>query len=477
MSREKQQLCYKAIVLLVMFGFGLLPPFGNMTPFGMQILGIFLASIFGWIVIDLLWPSLVGIIALGLSSAYDSMASTFAAVFGTQTSIMLLCAVFICALIEKKDLSAVIVGALMNLKIARKSPFIMSFFFFLAAFLVSALSHSVVTCLLFVGLYRSMAQRCKVPMQHYTNSYWLVGIALIAVFGDIAFPFKPVAIAILGTYTTFTGMEISFLQYLLFMTTALILLSVAYVLVGRYILHVDLTFFAGVNTQIVSAKATKEQKVALLFMIILLAILIVPSVCSSSNFIVFQIMNQMGYGGVMLALMIVMMMWPVDGKPLMDLQKLSAKFNWGIYICISYFMTIAGFIGSSDVGISTTLQAIFSPLLMALPPIAFLIVTILLSVILTNVLNNMVVAVVFITIMFTLESYLHGIHMQAATLTIVLASFAACATPAANPSNAFVFSNTDLVSFKNQMVHGIKTCLVLTIFTLFIYYPFLCLFL
>lgn len=476
MTKSNLTLVYKAIVLLLMFGFGLLPPFGEMTQFGMRILGIFIGSIFGWIAIDLLWPSLVGIIALGMCGAFDSMAANFAAVFGTQTSMMLLCAVFICAFIEQKNLSSVIVGALMNMKIAKKSPFIMSFLFFMAAFIVSALSHSVVTCLLFVALYRKMAQTCKVPPQHYTNSYWLVGIALIAVFGDISFPFKPVSIAILGTYSAFTGSEISFVQYLLFMTLVLIIVSAGYVLVGR-LLRVDLSFFENAELDIGATKATREQKISLIFMVILLLVLIVPSVFSTSDFVVFRLMNQMGYGGVMLALIVVMMLWPVNGKPLMDLQALSANFNWGIYICISYFMTMASFIDKPESGISASLQSAFAPLLSALPPIAFLIVAILLSVILTNVLNNMVVAVVFITIMFTLESYLTGINMQAATLAIVLASFAACATPAANPANAFVFSNRDLISVKNQIVHGVKTCLVLTLVIVVCYYPLLCLFL
>lgn len=36
-----------AIVLLFVFGFGFLPPVGQMTPVGMRVLGIFIGALFG----------------------------------------------------------------------------------------------------------------------------------------------------------------------------------------------------------------------------------------------------------------------------------------------------------------------------------------------------------------------------------------------------------------------------------------------
>ena len=37
-----------AIVVLLMFGFGYLPPFGPLTQYGMALVGIFLGLLFGW---------------------------------------------------------------------------------------------------------------------------------------------------------------------------------------------------------------------------------------------------------------------------------------------------------------------------------------------------------------------------------------------------------------------------------------------
>lgn len=47
-----------AVYLLITFGFGFLPPFGDITPLGMHVLGIFLGTIFGWIMFEMAWPGL-----------------------------------------------------------------------------------------------------------------------------------------------------------------------------------------------------------------------------------------------------------------------------------------------------------------------------------------------------------------------------------------------------------------------------------
>ena len=44
-----------AITALIMYGFGFLPTFGQVSPQGMKILGIFLGCIFAWCFGELVW--------------------------------------------------------------------------------------------------------------------------------------------------------------------------------------------------------------------------------------------------------------------------------------------------------------------------------------------------------------------------------------------------------------------------------------
>ncbi len=46
--------------------FGQMAPFGPLTPLGMNLIGIFSGILYGWIFIEIVWPSLAGLLALML---------------------------------------------------------------------------------------------------------------------------------------------------------------------------------------------------------------------------------------------------------------------------------------------------------------------------------------------------------------------------------------------------------------------------
>lgn len=166
-------------------------------------------------------------------------------------------------------------------------------------------------------------------------------------------------------------------------------------------------------------------------------------------------------------------MSPVDGKPLLDLSEISAKFNWGMYFFVAFFLTFANYISLPECGITSSFTLWLQPLLSNLPPMAFLVIALLLATILTNVMNNLPVALIFISIMFAAGDAMASIDLKAASVAIIMAAYAACATPAANPPNAVVFSFTDLISPKLSLIVGSIACLILWLITVTIYYPLL----
>ena len=63
------------IYLILLFGIGCLPTFGQVTPMGMKVLGVFVATIFGWIFFEMIWPSFFALLALGWIG-YSSVAES-----------------------------------------------------------------------------------------------------------------------------------------------------------------------------------------------------------------------------------------------------------------------------------------------------------------------------------------------------------------------------------------------------------------
>lgn len=88
-AKNTKSYIHVAIMLALMLGIGYLPPFAQVTPLGMKVLGVFLGLVYGWCFIDLLWTSVLGFFALGLTGCIDTT-SAVAAAFGNQSVIIIL---------------------------------------------------------------------------------------------------------------------------------------------------------------------------------------------------------------------------------------------------------------------------------------------------------------------------------------------------------------------------------------------------
>lgn len=89
-GRSKKTISYylhMIITLLLMFGFGLFPAPEPMTALGMKVIGIFLGLLYGWTTCGLIWPSLLGMIALALSGAL-SIKEVLIGGFGNETTLL-----------------------------------------------------------------------------------------------------------------------------------------------------------------------------------------------------------------------------------------------------------------------------------------------------------------------------------------------------------------------------------------------------
>ena len=87
---------HTVITLVLMFGIGYLEPWGELEPVGMKVLGIFIGLLWGWTTIGFVWPSLMGVCALGLSG-YQTTLQVLAAGFGAANNTVLCVFLFIFA--------------------------------------------------------------------------------------------------------------------------------------------------------------------------------------------------------------------------------------------------------------------------------------------------------------------------------------------------------------------------------------------
>ena len=79
------------ITIAIMIGFKyVVTPVEPLTPVGVEILGIFLGVVYGWLVVgDIFWPSLFGLVFMGLSD-WSTVSGVFKTGFGHNNVMLML---------------------------------------------------------------------------------------------------------------------------------------------------------------------------------------------------------------------------------------------------------------------------------------------------------------------------------------------------------------------------------------------------
>ena len=135
------------LTVVLMFGIGYLEPWGSLGQLGMKVLGIFIGLLYGWTTLGFVFPSLLGILALALSGAYD-MNGVLNAGFGAAQNTVYCILIFIfAAYMDQCGLSQIIANWFISRKICVGRPYVFTLMIFLAAYVLGA-SISLFTAIL-----------------------------------------------------------------------------------------------------------------------------------------------------------------------------------------------------------------------------------------------------------------------------------------------------------------------------------------
>ncbi len=452
------------LVIFFMFGFRfVIPPFAQVTEVGMQVLGVFIGCVWGWVFTGKIgWPSLLGIVALGMTD-YIDMATLLANGFASQTAIMLLGLFILTAYVSAEGLGECIVNFLLTRKFTQGRPFVILFTFMLAAFLTGVLSESVAVAVLFIELFRVMIKNTGIPIKSRAISVFMVGISLSTVISAVSLPVKGAAIMYMGTLSAITGYTYNPIIFSLFNSTVCIMIFAAYVLLCKYILRIDLSMLQEIGELPgMNEPVSKRKKIALTAVVVIMVSLMLPSILPKTWEITL-LLNKMGLGGLSCLFIATLCIIRIDEEPLLSFPKIAGRFSWDMYFLIVILFPVANALTAEACGIKTTLGAVISSVASGLPMFLLACFLIAACAIVTNFANNVVVAVLFITIAGTISTtMLPNLNVAALSICLMLVCNASVFFPAASPINAMCFSQTDIVDFKHEVIIGLwMTALVI----------------
>ncbi len=445
------------IMMALMIGIGFLPPFGQITPMGMKILGVFVGTLFGWMFLDFIVSSTIGLIFLGLSG-YTTVMGAFQAGISDMVVMNMLIAFAFVALLNELNLTGALAGWLLSMKFVKGRPWLIVGMLFFAAWVIAAFADTLAAILLFWSITYKIADDVGYKRHSKDMGYLLTGIIFFAAMGAYLFPFKPGVLAFSGGYVSVMG-EIAQGPWYFGFVVLNIIFFIMYILIGKITkfdvnkMNVDLENFAG------DATWGKKEKWGLAFMLFFVVFLAVPGFLPKTPFVLQW--KGMGIIGATIITVAAAYLITVDGKPLVvEPGRLWVKgISWDLIFMIAATMPIGAALRSEDGGIMTTLMGWLMGAIGDMNWILFTIICMVALGLLTQISHNLIIAAVLFPVFAPICAEMGGDPLLWFMINFFTIN-AAFTTPAASGWSAMLHSNKEWMTVKTAYGYGFSTLFV-----------------
>ena len=461
LETKKVSLIHYLIVLILAFGFRFLPPFAGITELGMGVLGAFLGAIYGWVFIDLAWPSFIAITATGLSCG---MASVISGCFGNETFLCMIVAMLAIGPAIHHGAFTWLAMKVLNAKALEGKGFLMIFSIFIVSWLLAS-ANSLLMAIVIFNFTNEMFKQVGVKKNDKLAIYTYMGIAYAVMRGQILIPFYGTGIIYLNAYKAAApNMPMDVASYLLMMFINGLIMTIVFIALMKFVFRVDVSPLSNYKQEGTVPAATREQKITLVFFISFILLNLLANVGPLKPFL-----SQFGLVGITFMLGAMMaMLKDSKGNPLSDAEKMMHMNSLGLAVMIGYVMWLAVNFASAATGIGGAVAKLFMPFT-TLPPMVFIIVVMIIALVATNFLNNMMVAVVCLPFMINFTSLIGMEPMAAVVMMFIITEFALC-TPAASPITALSMGQ-ELADTAEVMKASIPMVLILFVVFLVFSWP------
>ena len=471
-SRNKDLSYYimAAIGILITFGFGYLPPIDPITPMGMKVLGIFLGMIFLWSFVSILWPSLLGIVAL-MISGYAPPPQIVRMSFGDTVPTLVLFAMVLFGAIQHVGVTRYISRWFLTRRVINGKPVVFSLIFMYATYVLAALSANILPALLFMWaiLYSVLDDVGYKKGDKYT-AIMVIGTMFAAISGQAAKPFTGSALMIAGAYEKVSGAQLDYLHYMLFgfiLSSAGIIL---YSLLIKFVFRPDMSKIKDISIERFQRDALPpmdtRQKIMMASLFGYLIMVLLPSILPKSIAAI-ALLAKMGPLGVVILFVVGLSLFKLEGKPIIEFKEIAGKYIiWDVYFLVCMAMVISGAMTADVTGITGFLQKSLDPILGGHSYFVFALILVVFGVCITQFANNGVMGVLLMPVIKVFVEQTGGNFEATATL-IIFAMHIAIMTPAASPYAAILYGNKDWVS-QGEIVKygGVIIIMTVLLFTL-----------
>ena len=432
-----------AICLIIMFAFGQLPPIGPLTPLGMNLIGIFLGVLYGWIFVEIVWPSLAGLLALALIGGMKP-GQLLNKSFGDPIVQMMFFIFVFCATINYYGLSKFISLWFISRKFVKGRPWLFTYVFMGSIFILGGLTSASPAAIIGWSILYGVCDVCGYKKGEGYPTMMVFGIVFAAQMGMSLIPFKQAALTVFSAYETLSGVGIDYGKYMLLALVICAACSVGFIILGKYIFKPDMKKLIDLEAEKLdtdnSLKLSNVQRTVLVFLFLLVILLLAPNFLPRDFFLT-RFLRSIGNTGIVILLVTVMAAIRVGGKPLLNFKVMvDSGVTWAIVLLLAIVQPLTFAMSSPDTGITQFLMAMLQPIFGESSATMFAFIIGLVATLLTQVMNNGAVGVALMPVVF---SYCQatGANPALPLIMVVMGVHLAFLTPAASASAALLHGN------------------------------------
>lgn len=446
LKQNKLYYINSVITLIFLFGGKFFPLLPGISELGMQALSIFVGLLWGWCTCGMIWPSILGLVAIGMTG-FMSIDTTFATAFGDSTLIQLVCVLIFVAYLEHVGLNKFIADWFMSREFTIGKPWLLLLMSMLCAAALSLTSNGTAGVLMAWALWYPILKNCGMSKSDRFTTVSLFAILFACMTCAIAVPYQGMTIIYINALTQ-AGVEVNYLSFTL--TRLLIALGAILIfwMICRYIIRPDVSQFNMDKSYFQSMrhnKLTTEQKIAIVVAIIFLLALFAPNILPEEWWLI-GICKSLGLTGVasviLSALTLIHLVRNGVNKSILDFNQMAKQLNWSLILLMAVTAPISVLLESDEAGIFALFLKSFEPLVEKLGVWGFIAVIIIFVGTLTQFTHNAILARVLTPMILVLASSI-GINETAMVMVIMLPIQMATVTPAASANGALIWGNTE----------------------------------
>ena len=466
---DKKETIYGIIGINLMFSGWFIPPVEPITEVGMQLLGIFAGLVWLWTFNGMLWPSLLGIVAM-MFSDYGNFTTILAASFGNFTvwSAVFMMAVF--GVIEQYGLNDYIVRWILTRKIINGRPWVFTFVWFFTVWVMSVICSPFPMIFMFWGLTYKLSEDLGYKKGDSYIMMLLFGIIMAAALSSAILPFKSWILQINGIWTSMSGASaFTYGQHLTLVIPLALCTIIGYVFLMRFVFKADVKPLANINAEMFNQKPLPKmdtiQKFLLWYIPIIILVLFAPSVLPKTWKIT-ELLSSAGVAGLSMLFFVVLCLIRKDGKSIVDLRFIAGqKIAWDLAFLLACVMAISSALTNDATGVKPFLAGILNPIFNGMSPFVMFAVMLAVCLVLTNFANNGVIALLLLSIVYITTASMNIPNIGYFVSMLAFASQIAFLIPGSSLYGAMIHGN-DWVSA--GFVYKTTICVVILVFLIFL---------